>query len=128
MTRTAAKETAAAAAPSDAAVATSASDGEINDGTMRLAEELRPYVPQNTLPEDANPADLQLTICRKLREVRQISSGSGSSSSTVMRFPSSFVIVFRNYSLAPGRRPLICGGPLIRALERSLSDKVVPNI
>jgi len=48
---------------------TSATDNEVNEGTLRLAEELRPFVPSNTLPEDADPADLQLTICRKLREV-----------------------------------------------------------
>jgi hypothetical protein len=34
----------------------------------QVAQELLPFVPQNALPLD-KPIDLQLAICRKLREV-----------------------------------------------------------
>ena len=54
------------------AAPSSASDSEVQEATLRLADELRPYVPSNTLPENAATSELQLTICRKLREVRCI--------------------------------------------------------
>lgn len=58
-----------AAAATTTSTTSSASDSEIQEATLRLADELRPYVPSNTLPENATTSDLQLTICRKLREV-----------------------------------------------------------
>lgn len=50
-------------------------DVDVGQGALRLADQLRAYVPQNALPEINSPtgpgiADLQLAICRKLREVR----------------------------------------------------------
>lgn len=65
----AAKAAAAASVTSSSSAAPSASESEISEGAQRLAEELRPYVPQNALPDSAGVPDLQLAICRKLREV-----------------------------------------------------------
>ena len=48
---------------------TSVSDAEIAQGAQQLALELRRFVPDNALPDTKNVADLQLAICRKLREV-----------------------------------------------------------
>jgi len=48
---------------------TSVSDAEIAQGAQQLALELRRFVPDNALPDTKNVADLQLAICRKLREL-----------------------------------------------------------
>lgn len=47
------------------------SESEIAAGAERLAEELRPFVSQSALPAttQGKSEDLQLSICRKLREV-----------------------------------------------------------
>lgn len=46
------------------------SESEIAAGAERLAEELRPFVSQSALPSTRGKSeDLQLSICRKLREV-----------------------------------------------------------
>lgn len=43
-------------------------DSSGDQGAFKIAGELRPFVPQNTLP-DGSAEELQLVICRKLREV-----------------------------------------------------------
>ena len=50
-------------------------DEVVGMGALRLAEQLRTFVPPNALPDINSPTspsipDLQLAICRRLREVR----------------------------------------------------------
>jgi hypothetical protein len=61
--------------PAAAAAATSTPSSVLSDeeATTQLATELRRFVPDTAL-ETSNIPDLQLAICRKLREVRMTSS------------------------------------------------------
>jgi hypothetical protein len=64
---------AAPAAESSTSAANSINETELTAGAERLADELRPFVPQNALPAHGvgRAEDLQLSICRKLREVSE---------------------------------------------------------
>ena len=63
-------QAAAASGETDSAVASPDPDASAE----RLADELRPYVPQTALPTQG-AEELQLAICRKLREVRERDHG-----------------------------------------------------
>jgi hypothetical protein len=68
---------AASSSSSSSSSTTPSLDEVVGVGALKLAEQLRSYVPQNALPDINSPTspsipDLQLAICRKLREVNNI--------------------------------------------------------
>jgi hypothetical protein len=75
-------------------------DAEVDEGAHRLAEELKSFVPSGALANKESTSELQLAICRKLREVSYKSDEHELSSSELY------------FSFTESRFKLYCLGPI----------------